>query len=62
MQLADAGATTSPYATAADFAKYAMKMRQQALLKVEPQARIPTSSRPAVQRYPWKMNIVTTVF
>jgi len=23
---------------------------------------IPTSSRPAVQRYPWKTNIVTTVF
>ena len=39
-----------------------MKLREQALLKVEPQVLIPTSSRPAVQRYPWKMNIVTTVF
>jgi len=29
--------STSPYATAADFAKYAMKLREQALLKVEPQ-------------------------
>ena len=54
--------STSPYATAGDFAKYAMKLREQALLKVEPQVLIPTSSRPAVQRYPWKMNIVTTVF
>ncbi len=54
--------STSPYATAADFAKYAMKLREQALLKVEPQVFIPTSSRPAVQRYPWKSNIVTTVF
>ena len=54
--------STSPYATAADFAKYAMKLREQALLKVEPQVLIPTSSRPAVQRYPWKTNIVTTVF
>src|SRR6267378_4372205 len=54
--------STSPYATAADFAKYAMKLREQALLKVEPQVFIPTSSRPAVQRYPWKTNIVTTVF
>ena len=54
--------STSPYATAADFAKYAMKLREQALIKVEPQVLIPTSSRPAVQRYPWKMNIVTTVF
>src|SRR5215467_8601546 len=54
--------STSPYATAADFAKYAMKLREQALLKVEPQVLIPTSSRPAVQRYQWKSNIVTTVF
>src|SRR5258708_12863297 len=54
--------STSPYATAGDFAKYAMKLREQALIKVEPQVLIPTSSRPAVQRYPWKMNIVTTEF
>src|ERR1041385_6157405 len=54
--------STSPYATAADFAKYAMKLREQALLKVEPQIFIPTSSHPAIQRYPWKTNIVTTVF
>src|SRR5437667_3844043 len=54
--------STSPYATAADFAKYAMKLREQALLKVEPQVFIPTSARPAMQRYPWKTNIVTTVF
>src|SRR6266446_8128863 len=52
----------SPYATAADFAKYAMKLREQGLLKVEPQVFEPTSSRPAIQRYPWKTNIVTTVF
>jgi hypothetical protein len=54
--------SSSPYATAADFARYAMKLREQALLKVEPQVFVPTSSRPAVQRYPWKSNIVTTVF
>lgn len=54
--------SSSPYATAADFAKYAMKLREQALLKVEPIVNIPTSSRAAVQRYPWKSNIVTTVF
>jgi hypothetical protein len=46
--------STSPYATAADFAKYAMKLREQALIKVEPQVLIPTSSRPAAQRYAWK--------
>lgn len=54
--------SSSPYATAADFAKYAMKLREQALLKVEPQVFVPTSSRPAMQRFPWKTNIVTTVF
>jgi len=48
--------STSPYATAADLFKYAMKLGEQALLKVEP----PT--RPAIQRFPWKTNIVTTVF
>ena len=48
--------STSPYATAADLFKYAMKLRTQALLKVEP----PT--RPAIQPFPWKTNIVTTVF
>jgi hypothetical protein len=52
----------SPYATAADFAKYAMKLRELALLKVEPQVFIPTASRPAPTRFPWKTNIVTTVF
>src|SRR5256885_14744196 len=54
--------STSRYATAADFAKYAMKLREQALLKVEPQVFVPTSSRPTTQRSPWKTNIVTTVF
>ena len=39
-----------------------MKLREQALLKVEPQVFIPTTSRPASARFPWKTNIVTTVF
>jgi hypothetical protein len=52
----------SPYATAADFAKYAMKLREQGLLKGEPQVFAPTSSQSTTQRFPWKTNIVTTVF
>lgn len=52
----------SPYESSADFAKYAMKLREQAMLKVEPQVFVPTSSRVSTQRYPWKTNIVTTVF
>ena len=54
--------SSSPYATAADFAKYAMKLREAALLKVEPMVQIPTASRAVTTRYPWKSNIVTTVF
>ena len=52
----------SPYESSADFAKYAMKLREQALAKVEPQVFVPTTSRPAARRFPWKTNIVTTVF
>ncbi len=39
-----------------------MKLREQAMLKVEPQVFVPTSSRTSTPRYPWKTNIVTTVF
>jgi hypothetical protein len=52
----------SPYATAADFANYARKLREQALTKVEPQVFVPTTSRPVTQHFAWRSNIVTTVF
>ena len=52
----------SPYESSADFAKYAMKLREQAILKVEPQVFVPTTSRPTTARFPWKTSIVTTVF
>lgn len=52
----------SPYESSADFAKYAMKLREQALLKVEPQVFVPTTSRNTISRFPWKTNIVTTIF
>src|SRR5207247_10567456 len=38
--------STSPYATAADFPKYAMNLREQACLQVDPHAYLPPSSRP----------------
>jgi hypothetical protein len=50
-------ASNSPYATAADFARYAMKLRNEGLLKVEPIVQIPKNSLAL-----WKQNIVTTVF
>jgi hypothetical protein len=52
----------SPYESSADFARYAMKLREQAMLKVEPQVFVPTTSRNIVSRYQWKTNIITTVF
>lgn len=52
----------SPYESSADFARYAMKLRAEALLKVEPQVFVPTTSRFSSSRYPWKTDIVTTVF
>lgn len=40
-----------------------MKLRENALLKIEPQVMIPTTGRTMLSgRYPWKTNIVTTVF
>jgi hypothetical protein len=55
-------AAASRFESKADFAKYGMKLHDQALLEIEPQTFVPTSSRPAIQRFPWKTNIVTTVF
>jgi hypothetical protein len=53
----------SPYQSSTDFAKYAMKLRESALLKIEPQVFVPTLSRTSVSgRYPWHQNIVTTIF
>ena len=56
----------SPYQSSEDFARYAMKLRESALLKIEPEVFVPTTSRPSFYsfggRFPWKVNIVTTVF
>ena len=60
----------SPYASATDFEQHARMLRENALMKVEPQVFVPSSSTPAYtpsrgifsSRYPWKENIVTTVF
>lgn len=60
--LAVSARAQSPYESSADFAKYAMKLREQAMLKVEPQVFVPTESRTSTNRYPWKLNIVTTTF
>jgi hypothetical protein len=44
-----------------EFAKQAMKVREHEMDQIPPLTE-PTTLHPAIQRYPWKMNIVTTVF
>jgi hypothetical protein len=53
---------TSAYASGSDFAKHGAKLREQALLDLEPQVLAPRGSRPATEQFPWKTNVVTTVF
>ena len=62
--LALPAAGQSPYVSSADFAKYASKLRESAILKMEPQVVIPTTSRTmgVSGKYPWKTRIVTTIF
>lgn len=64
LTLGGSAGAQSPYSSGSDFAKYAMKLRESALLKIEPQVFIPTTGRPMISsgRYPWKSSIVTTVF
>ena len=52
----------SPIASSLDFQKYAMRLRENALLEVSPQVVAPSGLRSGFNRYPWKRNIVTTVF
>ena len=49
--------SSSPYATAADFTKYVMKLCNAAVLRTEPIVKLPRQLQT-----PWKLNIVTTVF
>ncbi len=58
--LSSAAFAQSPYGSSADFAKFASVLREKSLLKLEPQVIIPTER--SKNRYPWKVNIVTTVF
>jgi len=52
----------SSISASTDFQKFAQKLRENALLKIEPQVVTPTGFRPGFNRYPWKTRIVTTVF
>lgn len=53
----------SQYSSSSDFAKYAMKLREDALTSMEPKVFMPTFSKPfGFGRYSWKTNIITTTF
>jgi hypothetical protein len=49
-------------ATLSSFAAHAQKLRDDAMLQMEPKLLIPTKARAFGGRYPWKTGIVTTVF
>ena len=44
----------SSISTSTDFQKAAMRLRENALLKLEPQVVAPTNFRSGFNRYPWK--------
>jgi hypothetical protein len=52
----------SPYTSSEEFAKYAMKLREAALLQIEPRVVAPTAARPTAGAFSWKTDIITTVF
>ncbi len=72
--LALAASASAQPANKAEFDKYARKLREDALVRMEPRVHIPTTGRNtyasrgqaaaprAGGRYPWKANIITTVF
>lgn len=57
-------AQTSVLSSSEDFDRFARKLRESALSSIEPKVQVPTTSgfRGISGRYPWKMNIVTTIF
>jgi len=57
-----AGAAGAAGANSPEFESYAMLLRQNEILKVEPQVVAPTNFRSGFNRYPWKQRIVTTIF
>ncbi|HEX8373112.1 MAG TPA: hypothetical protein VF585_10050 [Chthoniobacterales bacterium] len=59
-------AVADPYQSSSDFEKYAMKLRQDALSKIQPQVVLPSTSTYGSLYgnggYPWKRAIKTTTF
>lgn len=60
--LAPNAVAQSAASTSGDFNKYAERLRERAITKVEPQVRTSIPSRAINGKYPWRTNIITTVF
>ncbi len=56
------GLASARCANSPEFESYAMLLRQNEILKVEPQVVTATNFRSGFNRYPWKQRIVTTTF
>jgi hypothetical protein len=54
--------SASPYQSSEDFAKYAMKLRENALNAIEPRVSTPTTARTSLGAYKWRTGIITTIF
>lgn len=52
----------SALSSSSDFTSYAMKLRESALLRIEPPVTTSRSFSFGFSKYPWKMGIMTTVF
>lgn len=57
-------AQNTPYRSSEEFAKFAMKLREDALSAIEPRISIPTTARTTTAGgvYNWKQDIITTTF
>ena len=63
MELDARGQAPFPGQSSEDFDRYARKLQEKAVLKIEPQVIVPTILRPFFERaYPWRVNIETEVF
>jgi hypothetical protein len=52
----------SALSSGSDFARYAMKLRDNALIRIQPPVTTSRSFSFGFSKYPWKLGIVTTVF
>jgi len=62
MGLAGWGRAEADTSSSMDFVRYAMKLRESAIQKIEPEVVVSGGNPLGFNRYPWRKGIVTTVF